>query len=128
MDFRRDTHAASPLVVIATFVAVAVLLTAGIYAVAFDRPEDRLHVVAVDVNGSLAFDVTQAAGGLSWDELTLRLLDRAGTDQSATFLQVPAGDVNPGDRITVSPQPPAGSYLLLVLQGSDELARLRIDV
>ena len=128
MTFQRDTHAASPLVVIATFVLVAILLTAGAYALFFDRPEDRLQVVAVDAEGRLAFEVTQVAGGLAWSDVTLRFLDRAGTDQAGLFLEVPVGAIGKGDRIGVDPQPAAGSYLLLVLEGGNELARLRVDL
>ena len=128
MRWTRDDTAASPLVVITTFVLVAILLTVIVYAVAFDRPEDRIELVAVDNAGALAFDVTRAGGGLTWNELTVRFLDRAGTDQAGVFLHLPNGTVNRGDRITVAPQPPAGTYVLLVLHGGEELARLRVDL
>lgn len=124
MRLRNDTQAASPLVVIATFVLGAIVLTALGYAFLFDRPEERLQVVAVEGPDGPAFEVTHAAGGLAWDDVTLRFLDRAGTDQAATFLQQPGGDVDKGDRIAVSPHPPAGSYVLLVLSDGDELSRL----
>lgn len=124
---RSDTHAASPLVVIATFVLGAVVITALAYAFAFDRPEPRLQVVAVDAAEGPAFEVSQAGGSLAWDDITLRFLDRAGTDQAANFLQPPTGDVDKGDRIALSPQPPAGTYLLLVISDGDELSRLVVE-
>lgn len=127
MRLRSDTQAASPLVVIATFVAGAVILTAVAYAFLVDRPEDRLQVVAVHGPDGPTFEVTHAAGGLTWNDVTLRFLDRAGTDQAATFLQLPTGDVDEGDRIAVSPHPPAGTYVLLVLSDGDELSRLVVE-
>lgn len=127
MRLRSDTQAASPLVVIATFVAGAVILTAIGYAFLFDRPEERLQVVAVDGPDGVAFEVTHAGGGLAWGDVTLRFLDRASTDQAATFLQAPGGDVDKGDRIAVSPQPPAGTYVLLVLSDGAELSRLVVE-
>lgn len=128
MRLVRDDDAASPLVVLTTFVLAAVLVTVIVYAVAFDRPEERIELVAVNEAGALAFDVTRAGGGLSWTDLTVRFLDRAGTDQAGVFLHLPNGTVSRGDRITVEPQPAAGTYLLLVLHGGDELARLRVDL
>lgn len=129
MRLRSDTHGASPLVVIATFVLGAVLVTVLAYALFFDRPEDRLQVVQAEgEDGALAFEVSQAQGGLAWGDVTLRFLDRAGTDQAGTFLHAPTGDVDEGDRISVAPRPPAGTYLLLVLQGSNELSRLVVEL
>lgn len=129
MRLRSDTHAASPLVVIATFVLGAVLVTVLAYALFFDRPEDRLQVVQAEgEDGTLSFEVSQEQGGLAWGDVTLRFLDRAGTDQADTFLHAPTGDVDEGDRISVSPHPPAGTYLLLVLQGSNELSRLVVEL
>lgn len=128
MRLRSDTQAASPLVVIATFVLGAAVLTALGYALLFDRPEDRLQLVQVESDGALAFEVSQAQGGLAWDDVTLRFLDRAGTDQAGAFLQPPAGDVDRGDRVAVAPRPPAGTYLLLVLHGGDELSRLVVEL
>ena len=128
MRLRNDTVAASPLVVIATFVLGAIVLTAIAYALFFDRPEDRLQLVQADADGALAFDVAQEGGSLSWGDVTLRFLDRAGTDQAGTFLHEPTGEVDKGDRVTVDPQPPAGTYVLLVLRGGDELSRLIVDV
>lgn len=127
MRLRSDTQAASPLVVIATFVLGAVVVTALAYAFAFDRPEPRLQVVAVEGADGPAFEVSQSAGSLSWDDITLRFLDRAETDQAANFLQPPTGDVDEGDRIGLSPQPPAGTYLLLVMSDGDELSRLVVE-
>lgn len=128
MRFHANDEAASPLVVILTFVAGAVLITALGYALLFDRPEDRLQVVAVEEGEARFFEVTHAQGGLSWEDVTLRFLDRAGTDQAATFLQPPTGDVGVGDRIAVAPAPPAGTYFLLVLQDGHELSRFTLEI
>jgi hypothetical protein len=125
----RDDSAASPLVVITTFVLVAVLLTVIIYALVFDRPEPDVALVAVrEDSGALAFDVTKTSGGLAWDEVTVRFLDRAGTDLSASYLQVPGGSIDPEDRIAVAPLPPGGTYLLMVFRGEQELTRLSVVV
>lgn len=128
MRLRSDTSAASPLVVIATFVLGAILLTALAYALLVDRPEDRLELVEDQRDGTAGFTVTRTAGGLRWDGVTVRFLDRAGTDQVEQFLQVPDGDVDEGDRLVLQPPPPAGTYVLLVLHDGSELARLRVDV
>lgn len=128
MRLRSDTQAASPLVVITTFVLVAILLTAGAYALFFDRPEPRLQFVLDEQGEAPALRVTHAGGVRHWDDVTLRLLDRAGTDQASVFLQVPGGDVDEGDVVTFDPRPPSGTYLLLVLEDGDELSRLVIDI
>ncbi|MEK6975258.1 MAG: hypothetical protein AABY18_02835 [Candidatus Thermoplasmatota archaeon] len=127
MRLRSDSQAASPLVVIATFVLGAIVLTAIAYAFLLDRPEPRLQLVAVDDAGGVSFEVTHEGGSLDWDGITLRFLDRAGTDQAGNFLQPPTGDVDKGDRIGVSPLPPAGTYLLLVMSDGDELSRLVVE-
>ena len=128
MRLRSDQDAASPLVVIATFVLGAIVVTAVAYALLFDRPEPRLQVVLVQDGGATSFEVTHAGGGLEWGEVTLRFLDRAGTDQAGHFLKPPAGSVDEGDRVAVEPAPPSGTYLLLVLQDGDELSRLVVDL
>ena len=128
MALRRDDAAASPLTVIVTVVVVAVLLTVAIYALFFDRPEPAVGLVAQRDGEGLHFDVTQERGGLEWGELTFRFLDRAGTDLAAHYIRPPTGSVDREDRVEVSPLPPGGSYLLLVLHGEDELARLSVEV
>lgn len=129
MRLRSDVHAASPLVVIATFVLGAVLVTALAYALLFDRPEDRLQLVQVEgQDGALAFEVSQAQGGLDWDQVTLRFIDRANTDQADLFLHPPRGGVDKGDVVTVAPRPPAGTYLLLVLHDGSELSRVVVEL
>lgn len=125
----RDDSAASPLVVLTTFVVVAVLVTIIVYALAFDRPEDGVSLVAVrDEGGALAFDVTATSGGLAWDDVTLRFLDRAGTDLADSYLEVPEGDIDPEDRVLVPTLPPAGTYLLLVFGEDHELSRLSVTI
>lgn len=128
MRLSRDDTAASPLVVILSFVAVAVILTALGYALLFDRPEPALQVIAVDDGSTLAFEVTQTDGNLAWSDVTLQLLDRAGTDQAPTFLQAPGGDITAGDRIATTARPPAGTYVLLLLHDGDELSRLLVTL
>lgn len=125
----RDDSAASPLVVLTTFVLVAVLVTIVVYALVFDRPEPGVDLVAVrDDGGELAFDVTEASGGLQWEEVSLRFLDRSGADLSSSYLQVPVGSIDREDRIGVHPLPPAGTYLLLVFDDDEELARLAVTL
>src|SRR5688572_5660294 len=127
--FARDDRAASPLVVLTTFVVVAVLVTVIVYALAFDRPEDGVSLVAVrDETGALAFDVTATSGGLAWDEVTLRFLDRAGTDLADSYLDVPDGAIDPEDRVLVPTLPPSGTYLLLVFGEDHELSRLSVTI
>jgi hypothetical protein len=125
---RDDDDGASPLVVIATFVLGAILVTAVTYALFFDRPEPRLQVVLDQGGDAPAFTVSEAGGGLGWDEVTLRFLDRAGTDHAADFLHEPGGAVDEGDKVTVDPKPPSGTYLLVVLEDGHELSRLVVEL
>lgn len=127
MRFQDDGYAASPLVVITTFVVGAAVATAVTYALFFDRPEPRLQFVEAEGEDGRAFDVSHAGGGLDWDDVTLRLLDRAGVDQARAFLHPPTGVVERGDRVEVDPDPPAGTYLLLALRGGAELSRLAVE-
>jgi hypothetical protein len=124
----RDDSAASPMVVITTFIVIAVLLTVVVYALVFDRPENEVALVVVREEGALAFDVAKSSGGLGWDEVELRFLDRSGKDLSASYLEVPEGDIDSKDRVSVVPLPPAGTYLLLVFLGDQELSRLAVTV
>jgi hypothetical protein len=125
---RRDDSAASPLTVIVTFVVVAVLLTVAIYALFFDKPETSVGLVTVRDASGLHFDVAKESGDLAWDGLSFRFLDRAGTDLAGQYVHPPAGAVDRDDRVEVYPLPPGGTYLLLLLHGEDELARLAVDV
>ena len=128
MRLSHDTDAASPLVVLTTFVLGAVVVTALAYALFFDRPDDSIGLVEQRGDGTLAFNVTHTAGGLSWSGLTLHFLDRAGTDQASTFLHLPEGKVARGQLLTVQPLPPGGAYVLVVLHQGDELARLTVQL
>lgn len=127
-SLRRDESAASPLVVLTTFVLVAVLITIAVYVLVFDRPEPGIGLTAVEDGDALAFAVTSASGGLVWADLDIQFIDRAGTDVSAAFLHVPTGVVDEDDRISVAPQPPAGRYILRIVHEGDELARLGITL
>jgi hypothetical protein len=124
----RDDLAASPMVVITTFIVIAVLLTVVVYALVFDRPENEVGLVVVREDGGLAFAVAKSTGGLGWDEVDLRFLDRSGKDLSDAYLEVPEGGIDPEDRVEVVPLPPAGTYLLLVFLGDEELSRLAVTV
>lgn len=128
MALRRDDAAASPLTVIVTVVVIAVLLTVAIYALFFDKPEQAVGLVAARDSEGLHFDVTQESGDLVWADLTFRFLDRAGTDLAPHYIRPPTGAVDREDRVEVSPLPPGGTYLLLLMHGEDELARLAVDV
>lgn len=128
MLLRDDTSAASPLVVITTFVLGAILVTAGAYAIFFDRPDPALRLVESRGEGNLTFEVASTAGGLSWDTLRVRFLDRANTDQAETFLQLPAGHVKRGQDIVVDPLPASGTYVLLVTHKGSEISRLSVTL
>lgn len=128
MRLRSDTHAASPLVVLTTFVLGAVVLTVLLYALVFDRPEPELQVVQVEDGGVTSFKVSQAGGGLEWSQVKLRLIDRANTDQAGNFLVKPTGGVDEGDVIRLEPAPPSGTYVLLVSKGGAELSRLVVEL
>lgn len=128
MCLRRDDAAASPLVVLTTFVLAAVLLTIVVYAVAFDRPEPGVALVERRDGATLSFEVTRASGSLSWGEVDVRFVDRGGSDVASTFLHVPTGSIGRADRIEVGPQPPAGTYLVQVVHDGEELARLVVTV
>jgi hypothetical protein len=124
----QDTQAASPLVVIATFVLVAVILTAGAYALFFDRPEPSLTVVEQRHGGVLSFNVTYVHGGMDWADVKVRFLDAAGTDQAGFFLTKPTGAISKGDVVQVAPQPNAGTYLFLVIHNGNELSRVTVII
>lgn len=124
----RDDSAASPLVVLTTFVIVAVLITIAVYALAFDRPEPGVGLTTVREDGVLAFDVTRASGGLAWADVDVRFIDRAGTNVADSFLRLPTGVIDPEDRIAVAPQPPGGTYILQILHEGDELTRMSVTV
>ncbi len=128
VNLRRDDHGASPLVVLTTFVVVAVLVTIAIYALVVDKPEPALALSPKRGGDGLSFQVTHAAGGLAWSEIEVRFTDRAGVDVAATYLHVPTGGVQEDDVIGVAPQPPAGTYLLQAYQDGDELVRLSVTL
>ena len=128
MRFRRDDGAASPIVVLTTFVLIAVLITVAVYALVVDKPEAQIALTPVHEGDTLAFDVTSSAGNLEWADLDVRFLDRAGVDVASTYLQLPTGVVDPEDRIDVVPPPPAGTYLLQVFHDGEELVRLAVTV
>src|ERR1041385_7724275 len=126
---RRDTTAASPLVVITTFVIVAVLITIAVYALVFDKPSTEVQLVqARNADGSMAFIVSKSSGGLDWSQVDLKLLDRSGADLAPAYLHAPTGKVDRQDKVAVDPLPPAGTYVLQVMHGNAELSRLVVTV
>lgn len=127
--FRRDDQAASPLVVLTTFVLVAVLITVAVYALVFDRPKAEVQLVEQrDASGAVSLVVSHTAGGLDWSDVTLKMLDRAGTDVSAAYLHAPTGHIDRLDIVSVDPHPPAGSYVVLALHKGNEISRLALTL
>lgn len=128
MDLRRNQDAASPLMVIATFVLVASGVTALLFFALVDTAPPALSLQRVDQQGIPAFRVVDEHGGLSWDQLTVQFVDPAGTDQASLYLDVPAGEILPGQVITLRSGLPAGTYLLRLHDGERELAREVLSV
>ncbi len=116
---------ASPL----TVIVVVVLLAAGVAAlvvmsfVGGTRPGLALQQVKGET-GATAFEVTDVHGGLDWNGLTLQFIDPAGVDHADLYLSPPNGTVQFGDQIQLLSQPPGGTYLLRILDGDVELARV----
>jgi hypothetical protein len=125
---RDDDVGASPLMVIATFVLAAAGITALLFFAFVDTAPPALSLQQVDDGGVPAFRVVDEHGGLAWDELSVRFIDPAGRDQAEFFLDVPAGDVEPGDTITLRSGLPGGTYHLRVFDGERELHRLVVAV
>jgi hypothetical protein len=95
-----------------------------VYALVFDRPKPELQVVQDrDATGALTLVVSRTAGGLEWKDVQLQFLDRAGTDLASTYLHPPDGHVDRQDRIPVSPEPPAGTYVLRAMLKGNEVSR-----
>jgi len=118
---RDATEAASPLMVIATFVLVAAGLTALLFFAFVDTAPPSLSLQ--QDAGAATFQVVALHGSIDWSHVQAHFVDHAGTDH-ATWLDVPtSGAVHAGDRITLKVQPPAGQYLLRIFDGDRELAR-----
>jgi len=128
VDLRRDQDAASPLMVIATFVLVASGVTALVFFAFVDMAPPAVSLQRIDQQGVPAFRVVDEHGGLSWDELKVEFVDPAGADQASVYLEVPAGDILPGDLIKLRSGLPAGTYLLRLHDGERELAREVLNV
>lgn len=77
-----------------------------------------------DAGGRPAFQVTNVHGRLDWPGLTVQFIDPAGTDQAGMYLQAPNGTVELGNVVTLRTLPPGGVYLVRILQGETELARV----
>lgn len=119
----RD-EAASPLVVIITFVLVAIGITTLLFFLVVDTAGPDVEVQAVEGG----FEVTQVTGSIAWSDLDVRFLDRAGRDQADTYLDLPTGKVREGERIDLRAQPPQGTFVLVVALEDEELARVRADL
>lgn len=116
--------AASPLAVIVVIALVAAGATALVFFVAVDVTAPELAVQQVERDGGRAFQVTQVRGGLSWDGLTVQLLDPSGADHAAFYLDPPAGPVAVGQLLPVRSSLPGGTWLLRILDGDQEIVRL----
>jgi hypothetical protein len=120
--------AASPLTVLAVFVLVAAGVTAlAVHFLSGNGPS-VVTIQQVDDGGPGAFQVTSVHGDLQWTHLTVRFIDPAGVDRASLYLAVPQGPVAVGDQLAYRTAPPAGPYLLQVLDGSTELVRLAVNV
>lgn len=123
-----DERAASPLTVIALVVLVAAGVTAIAVMAFFGGGPSAMTVQQVDgpegAGIGTLFQVTSTNGGLDWQDVTVQFVDPAGVDRSGIYLEAPTGPVDPGDQIRLRTQPPAGTYLLRVMDGHQELARV----
>ncbi|MFO1533369.1 MAG: hypothetical protein ABR562_06705 [Thermoplasmatota archaeon] len=126
MDLRQD-EAASPLMVIATFVLVASGVTALLFFAFVDTSPPSVSLQQVS-DGAPAFKVVAEHGGLKWESLKVQFVDSAGADHADVYLEIPNGELQTGDRIALRSGLPAGNYLLRVFDGERELARLSLTV
>jgi hypothetical protein len=110
--------------VIATFVLVAAGITALLFFAFVDTAPPAVSVQQVSDQGVPAFQVVSEHGGLDWEGLTVQFVDFAGNDQADLYLQVPTGEVETGDRITLRSGTPGGTYLLRLFDGERELSRV----
>ncbi len=109
-----DQEAASPLVVLSTFVGVAIVVTVGVMLLIVDAPERDVQLVLGETTDGSYLEVVAASGGVRWDDLDIALLDAAGLDRASTYLEVPDGTIEVGQRISFTHEPAAGTYLLQV--------------
>lgn len=116
--------AASPLAVIVVIALVAAGITALVFFAAVDVAGPELAVQQVDRDGGRAFQVTQVRGDLSWDDLTVQFLDPSGADHAGFYLDRPAGTVVVGQVLGVRSGLPAGTWLLRISDGDQEIVRL----
>ncbi len=77
-----------------------------------------------DGSGTTSFQVTDLHGSFDWAGVTVQFLDAAGVDHADLYLAMPDGAVHVGDHIALRSQPPGGTYLLRIVQGDTELARV----
>ncbi len=118
-----DRTAASPLTVVAVVVVLAVLATTAAVLLLVDTEHEVLEVDVVEDAGARFLEVGRVEGRYAWGDLTLHLINQAGNDHAANYLQAPGGEVAVGDRIGIDPRPPAGDYLLEVRLGDQVLTQ-----
>ncbi|HLF16190.1 MAG TPA: hypothetical protein VI796_02015 [Candidatus Thermoplasmatota archaeon] len=127
MRLREDSTAASPLVVLSVFVLVAAGITALGFYLFFDRadPAIVLRPAGETAEGFVVHDVT---GSFRWGALDVELLNSAGTDRADLYLDLPSGEVDRDDVISLERPLPGGTYLLRLLDDGDEVGRLVVQV
>ncbi len=123
MRLGTDRTAASPLTVIAVVVLLAVMATTIALFLAVDTEHEALEVDVVRDGDQRFLEVGRVEGKYTWADLSVQLINQAGTDRAPIYLHAPTGEVNVGDRILVDPQPPAGDYLFEVRMGDQVLTQ-----
>lgn len=119
-----DDSAASPL----TVILVVMLATAGLVALLFFTLEPDPPATMEVQPGEGAFNVAKVRGSLDWEDLEMRLVDRAGYDRATLYLDIPEGRVDVGDSLGVDEHAPAGTYVLVVSKDGRELSRATMTV
>lgn len=125
-QWRADQSGASPLTVITAVVLLVAAITAVLVMTFVGRGPSVLSLQETQDGAAPAFEVTAVHGSLEWDGLAVQLLDPAGVDRAGLYLDVPDGGVEVGDVLHLRSRPPAGTYLLRVLDGEAELTRVAL--
>jgi hypothetical protein len=120
-----DDLAASPLTVIAV-VAVAAAVLAGGLVWYFADEEPAWQVQPAPPDAGPGFVVVDRPGGVRWSDVEVQLVNAAGTDRASVYLVVPEGEVERGQELRLRNDPPAGPYLLRILDGGREVARATV--
>jgi hypothetical protein len=112
------------LAVIVVIALVAAGATAFVFFAAVDVAGPELALQQVERDGGRAFQVTQVRGDLAWEDLTVELLDPSGADHAGFYLERPAGTVVVGQVLGLRSELPAGTWLLRIRDGGEEIVRL----